>query len=108
MNNLRRGSRRNSGNQRDERLDQFIWHVGKTRRERMAAVFAVVGFCAALFWALLNDLSYGYEGAVPPPSQLHTNGRFAMSLVLGVFFSCITASVLGVLSFWCFRVLDRK
>jgi hypothetical protein len=91
-----------------QRPPLFIWYVGKTRRERVAAALAVMGFCAALFWALLNDLSYGYEGAVPPPSLLHTNGRFATSLVLGVFFSCVAVSALGVLLFWCFCFLDRN
>ena len=86
----------------------FIRHIGKTRRERMASALAIVGFCAAVLWAVLNDLSYGYEGAVPPPSLLHTNGLLSTPLVLGVFFSCVAASALGALLFWCFRFLDRN
>ena len=83
------------------------WLIGKTRRERAASFLAFVAVGLGFLWGMVNDMTYGYEGAVPS-YRLNTNGRFDVSIVLGVFFSCITASVFFVLLFWCFRFFDRK
>jgi hypothetical protein len=92
---------------RPQRAPAIIWLIGRTRRERVASALAVLGFCLALFWALLNGMNYGYEETDPRPSLLHTNGRFAVSLVLGVFFSFVAVGVLGAVLFWYFRFVDR-
>jgi hypothetical protein len=81
------------------------WLIGKTRRERVASFLAFVAAVLGFIWGMINDMSYGYEGAVPN-YQLHTNGRFDVSIVLGVFFACFAASVFFVLLFWLFRFLD--
>ena len=86
----------------------IVWYIGRTRREHAAVTVSLLGFCLALVWALLNDLSYGYEGAEPPPSLLHTNGRYPVPVVLGVFFGFVGMIILGVVLFWCFRAFDKR
>jgi hypothetical protein len=84
----------------------FEWYIGKSRRERIASFLAFVAAGLAFFWAMVNDMSYGYEGAVAPDYQLNTNGKYDVLMVLEVFFAFILASVFFTLLFWCFRFLD--
>ncbi len=89
-----------------ERSESSCWLVGKSRRERVVSFLAVVFGCLGFIWGMINDMSYGYEGA-EGPSRLHTNGRFDESIVLAVFFSCVAACLFCVLTFWYFRLLDK-
>jgi len=83
----------------------FTWLIGKTRRERIVSFIAFMFACVAFLWAMLNEMSYGYEGA-EGPARLSTNGRFDVSIVLGVFFVCVAVSILCMLIFWLFRFSD--
>jgi hypothetical protein len=79
-----------------------FWIVGRTRRERVVAILAVLSFCGGLLWALINDLRYGNEGA-GVQARVYTNGLFPISTVLIVFFSLAAMSAICVLLFWLFR-----
>ena len=82
-----------------------FWIVGRTRREKVAASLAIVSGCGGLLWALINDLSYGSEGA-DAHARVNTNGLFHLPTVLAVFFSLAALSAFCVLLFWLFRFLD--
>ncbi len=83
------------------------WIVGRTRRQRVVALIAVVSGCLGFVWGMVNDMSYGYEGT-NGPSRLHTNGRFDTSIVLSVFFSCFAVCLICAVLYRWFQFLDRK
>src|SRR4051812_34663955 len=83
------------------------WIAGKTRRERIALALATMWFCVGLLWALVNNLSYGREGA-DAGDRVNTNGLFPTTTVLAVYFSFAAATVFCVLLFGAFRFLDRS
>jgi len=79
-----------------------FWIVGRTRRERVVTILAIFSFCGGLLWALINDLSYGSEGA-DVQVRVNTNGLFPISTVLVVFFSLAASSAVCALLFCFFR-----
>ncbi len=91
----------------ERRAFGLVWYVGKTRRERVAVLLAILSGCFALIWALVNDMRYGSEGA-ESQSRLYTNGRFDPALVQAVFLFILGTGALFVLLFLIFRVLDIK
>jgi hypothetical protein len=86
-------------------LPSGFWIVGKTRREKVVASLAIVSGCGGLLWALINDLSYGSEGA-DAHARVNTNSLFPIATVLAVFFLLAALSAFCVLLFWLFRFLD--
>ena len=91
----------------ERRTFGLVWYAGKTRRERIAVLLALLSACFALIWALVNDMRYGSEGT-ESQSRLYTNGRFDIAVVQAVFLSLLATGAFFVLLFWVFRFLDIK
>ena len=86
--------------------DTLFWIVGKTRRQRIVALLAILSGCLGFIWGMINNMSYGSEGGAP--ARLDTNGRFDVSIVLGVFFACFGVCLLCAVLYRWFQFLDRR
>ena len=91
----------------ERRTFGLVWYAGKTRRERIAVLLALLSACFALIWALVNDMRYGSEGT-ESQSRLYTNGGLDPALVQTVFLCLLGTGALFVLLFQVFRFLDIK
>jgi hypothetical protein len=78
---------------------------GRTTRERIAALVAILAACAAFAWIMINDLRYGSEGEAP--SRLWTNERFEESTIFTVLYACIGVSAFSALLSRYFRFRDN-